>query len=58
MICSPIDKILQLQALAPPDPIALLAQVSDLGALALRGDARGVVDHLCRMFHRSSQAGC
>jgi FlaA1/EpsC-like NDP-sugar epimerase len=47
--CSPIDKILQLRPVAPPDPVRLLTQVTELGMLALRGDTRAVVDCLCRI---------
>jgi FlaA1/EpsC-like NDP-sugar epimerase len=49
MECSPLDKILQLRPVNPPDPMTLLTQVSELGAFALRGDTRLVIDQLCQI---------
>jgi len=49
MECSPIEKILQLRAVTPPDPMTLLTEVTDLSTFALRGDPRLVIDQLCRI---------
>ena len=47
MECSPIDKVLQLRALTPPDPDRLMSQVTELGTRAMRGDGSSVIDLLC-----------
>ena len=52
--CSPVEKITQLRALTPPDPRILLSQVTELVNWAIRGDAPGVIEQLCRVcptFH-------
>jgi FlaA1/EpsC-like NDP-sugar epimerase len=47
--CSPIENILQLRVLSPPDPARVMSLVNMLGTTAVRGDVPAVVDLLCTL---------